>query len=112
MKKSTGSPERMRISIVTATFNAEQVLPSLIDSLRNQTDMNFEWVVADGASTDGTLDILQGIKDLNVHVSSQSDFGIYDAMNRALRLSTGDFYIVAGADDRFESDAIANFRAV
>jgi len=111
MNNAAGKQGRLRISVVTASFNAELDLPGLIDSLRAQTDRDFEWVVADGASTDATLGILQDIKDLNVVVSSQSDFGIYDAMNRGIRLSTGDFYIVAGADDRFEPDAIANFRA-
>jgi glycosyltransferase involved in cell wall biosynthesis len=100
------------ISIVTATRNAERELPGLIESLRQQTDRDFQWVVADGASTDGTLPLLQSIADLDIVISSQPDFGIYDALNRAIRLSSGGHYIVAGADDVFEPDAIANFRKV
>jgi glycosyltransferase involved in cell wall biosynthesis len=99
----------MRISIITATYNAANHLPNLIDSLRLQTNKNFEWVVADGGSTDTTLGILQSIKDLNIVLSSQADFGIYDALNRAIKLSTGDYYVVIGADDVFEPDAIENF---
>lgn len=100
----------MTISIVTATYNAAEHLPNLIESLRNQTDRHFQWVVADGASADGTLELLRSVEDMDILVSSQPDFGIYDALNRAISLSSGDYYIVAGADDRFNEDAIANFR--
>lgn len=99
-----------KISIVTATCNAAEHLPGLIESLRSQTDRDFEWVVADGASSDGTLALLQSITDINVIISSQPDFGIYDALNRAIKLASGEYYIVAGADDQFDHDAIANFR--
>ena len=99
----------MQISVITATYNAANHLPSLINSLRNQTHKNFEWVVADGGSTDNTLNILRNIKDLNIVLSSQPDFGIYDALNRALKVSKGDYYVVIGADDVFESDAIQIF---
>ncbi|MGJ0484853.1 MAG: glycosyltransferase [Methylomicrobium sp.] len=99
-----------RISIVTATFNAAKNLPDLIESLRNQTDRDFHWIVADGASSDGTLDLLNAIDDLDILVLSQPDFGIYDALNRAIKAVDGEYYIVCGADDLFNADAIANFR--
>jgi glycosyltransferase involved in cell wall biosynthesis len=99
----------MEISIITATFNAANYLPTLIKSLRVQTYKNFEWVIADGGSTDNTLNILRDVKDLNIVLSSQPDFGIYDALNRAIKASKGDYYVVIGADDVFEPDAIENF---
>lgn len=102
---------RTTISIVTATCNAAKHLPKLIASLRGQTDKDFEWVVADGASDDGTLELLRSVTDINIVISSQADFGIYDALNRAIRLSSGEYYIVAGGDDFFYVDAIENFRA-
>lgn len=102
--------KKTKISIVTATYNVAHDLPNLIESLRNQSDKDFEWVVADGASSDGTLALLQSIDDIDIVISSQPDFGIYDALNRAIKLSSGDYYIAAGADDFFYSDAIANFR--
>lgn len=109
--KETAS--RAAISIVTATRNAANHLPKLIESLRKQTDKDFEWVVADGASTDGTLELLQSITDIKIVISSQPDFGIYDALNRAITIASGEYYIVSGADDFFYDDAIANFhRAV
>jgi len=99
------------ISIITTCYNAAGTILKLIESLRGQTENDFEWVVADGASTDGTLELLHSIKDINIVISSQPDFGIYDALNRAIKISTGDFYVVAGADDFFYKDAIANFRS-
>lgn len=102
--------KRATISIITATYNAAHHLPVLIESLRGQTDKDFEWVVADGASDDGTLELLRSVTDINIVISSQADFGIYDALNRAIKISSGDYYIVCGADDFFYRDAIANFR--
>ena len=88
-----------KISVITATYNVADILPNLIACLRSQTEAAFEWVVADGGSNDGTLDLLTEIDDLNLVVSSQPDFGIYDALNRAIKLSSGDYYLVLGADD-------------
>lgn len=102
--------EQTTISIVTATYNAVDVLPELVASLRAQTDQDFEWVVADGASTDGTLDLLRSIKDLNLKIISQEDFGIYDALNRGIKASSGDYYLVVGADDGLYPEAISIYR--
>ncbi len=100
------------ISVITATWNAERCLPRLISSLQNQTDGDFKWVVADGGSTDGTLTLLNGAHGLNLHVSSQADFGIYDALNRAIESVPSGYYLVVGADDWLAPDAIENFRRI
>lgn len=110
MNNIAGSGQKI-ISIVTATYNALEHLPALIESLRQQTNKNFEWVVADGASTDGTLELLQSITDFNVKVTSSADFGIYDALNKGVEAATGDYYVVAGADDVFYPNAVADFSA-
>ena len=102
--------ERPSLSILTATYNAQEQLPGLVESLRAQTDAGFEWVVADGGSTDGTLEILDAAADIHPVVSSRPDFGIYDALNRALAQATGDYYLVLGADDRLSADAVERFR--
>jgi glycosyltransferase involved in cell wall biosynthesis len=104
--------QALRISIITATFNAAALLPRLVESLRSQTDLDFEWVVADGGSTDGTNEIVNSaMAELrDVKLSSQPDFGIYDALNRAIQLSTTDYYLVVGADDWLDSDCIMNFK--
>lgn len=102
------------ISIITATYNAAALLPRLVQSLKAQTDSDFEWVVADGGSSDGTLKLLNEAKAelRDVKISSQPDFGIYDALNRAVRMSSGTYYIVLGADDTLEPTAIANYKRV
>src|SRR5690606_21619345 len=101
----------MKISVITATYNAMQYLPALVESLRGQTDKDFEWVVADGASTDGTLEYLKSITDLNLKVISQEDFGIYDALNRGIKACSGEFYLVIGADDKLYEHAIKVYKA-
>ncbi|BDV00879.1 glycosyl transferase [Thermodesulfomicrobium sp. WS] len=103
---------KVSISVVTATYNAAAHLPRLIDALAAQTDADFEWVVADGASTDGTLALLEQAKARlkNVVVDSRPDFGIYDALNRAVKLAQGEYYIVLGADDVLFPDAIARYK--
>lgn len=99
------------ISVITATYNAAECLPQLIASLRGQTDLDFEWVVADGGSEDRTLDQLAAVTGLQVKVLKGPDFGIYDALNRAIRACDTDYYLVVGADDVLYSDAIANFKS-
>lgn len=100
------------ISIITATYNAADLLPRLVQSLKAQTDTDFEWVVADGGSSDDTLNLLNEAKAelRDVKISSQPDFGIYDALNRAVRMSSGTYYIVLGADDTLDANAIANYK--
>ncbi len=99
------------ISVITATYNAMEHLPALVASLRQQTNKCFEWIVADGVSTDGTLEYLRSISDLDIKIVSASDFGIYDALNRGIKQASGKYYVVAGADDLFYPDAIADFSA-
>ncbi len=105
-----GAP-KIKFTVITATYNAAAVLPRLISSLQAQTDQDFEWVVADGASTDETLALLEEAgRTLNVRVDSRPDFGIYDALNRAVRMAEGDYYLVVGADDELFPDAVLNYR--
>jgi len=110
--------KQTKISIVTATYNVADCLPFLIASLHQQTDQDFEWVVADGASDDGTLALLNAVSDIHsvseikTNISSQSDFGIYDALNRAIKTATGEYYLVVGADDVLAPEAIAKFREI
>ncbi len=100
-----------KISVITAVYNAENHIHHLIESLRQQTDSNFEWVVVDGLSTDHTLEILNQIDDLNIKIISEADFGIYDALNKGIKACTGEYYLVAGADDIFYPNAIVDYKA-
>jgi glycosyltransferase involved in cell wall biosynthesis len=103
---------RPSISVVTVTLNAAKSLPGLITSLRNQTDADFEYIVIDGASKDGTQDIIASASNIVTYTISEPDHGFFDALNKAIRAVKTDFYIVMGADDLLEPDAIANFKAV
>lgn len=99
------------VAVITATLNAASSLPRLVESLRAQTDRNFEWIVADGESTDSTLELLhEAEKDLKLIILSQRDDGIYSALNRAVRAVKSDYYLVAGADDYLAPNAIRDFR--
>jgi len=100
------------ISVVTVTLNASQYLPGLIESLRVQTDRGFDFIVIDGASKDGTQSIVASASDVVTYTMSEPDRGFFDALNKAIRAVKTDFYLVMGADDRLEPDAIANFKEV
>ena len=63
-KHDSSQSETLAISIITATFNASNQIPGLIDSLRSQSDRDFEWIVVDGSSTDATIDLLEASGDL------------------------------------------------
>ncbi|MHA3098243.1 glycosyltransferase [Acinetobacter brisouii] len=99
-----------KISVITAVYNAESCISNLIESLRQQQDQDFEWVVVDGVSTDKTLEILKDVKDLNIKIISESDFGIYDALNKGIKACSGEYYLVAGADDIFFKNAIGDYK--
>lgn len=98
------------ISIITVTRNTAAVLGGLVESLRAQTDQEFEWVVVDGGSTDATTTMLAEAGDVVGKWISEPDFGIYHAMNKALGLASSEYYLVCGADDRLLPTAIANYR--
>jgi len=98
------------ISVITVTLNAAKHLPGLIRSLQAQTDRDFEWIVVDAASTDNTVQLIKSASDLVTNWISEPDFGIYDGINKALQISTGEYYLVVGADDRLNRGAVEQFR--
>jgi glycosyltransferase involved in cell wall biosynthesis len=101
----------MLISIITATYNSEETITDLIESLKKQSDLNFEWIICDGCSTDNTVQILERSHfPFTLKIDSRSDFGIYDALNRGIKISSGQYYLVVGSDDLLDIHAIANYR--
>jgi glycosyltransferase involved in cell wall biosynthesis len=100
-----------QIAIITATYNSARELPVLIDSLRQQTCHEFEWIVVDGASSDDTLAILKTADIANKKIVSEPDRGIYDALNKGIRLSSSDYYLIVGSDDYLTPEAIEQYAA-
>ncbi len=94
------------VTIITSTYHAAEHLPTAIESIREQTYGNVEWIVVDGASKDGTLDILRQNEDVIDYWVSEPDKGIYDAWNKGLSLARGEWILFLGADDQIVSDAI------
>ncbi|MDA7949165.1 MAG: WecB/TagA/CpsF family glycosyltransferase [Hyphomicrobiaceae bacterium] len=90
-----------RISIVTICFNDKQNLTATAESIRDQSSADFEWVVVDGASTDGTVDYLEGLDVPGMRWVSEPDTGIYNAFNKGVDLSRGDYVVFICAGDRF-----------
>ncbi|SDF75009.1 glycosyltransferase family 2 protein [Desulfovibrio legallii] len=88
----------MKYSIITSVYNCAKHISKLMASIFNQSYPNIEWVVQDGGSTDGTLNILRPYAD-RIKLISEPDSGIYDAWNKALDRATGDWAIFLGADD-------------
>ncbi|MDE6859046.1 MAG: glycosyltransferase [Duncaniella sp.] len=96
----------MRISVVTVCYNAINDIECTILSVINQTYKDIEYIVIDGASTDGTVDILSKYSKFISCIISESDKGIYDAMNKGIDIATGDYVIFMNAGDMFISDSI------
>jgi len=87
------------VTVVTVVFNGEKDLESTILSVLNQSYRNVEYIIIDGGSTDGTLDILRRYDDSIDYWVSEPDHGIYDAMNKALPLARGKWIYFLGSDD-------------
>lgn len=91
----------MKISIVTAVRNGAEVLEKTISSVLTQEYDNFEYIIIDGASTDGTLQIIDKYRNQLTHVVSEPDDGIYEAMNKGIKLCTGDVIGIINAGDHY-----------
>lgn len=90
-----------RITIITSTFNCAEALKKTAASIREQTYRNIQWIVADGASRDGTIDVIKANQDIVANWFSEPDSGIYDAWNKAGKLINGDWVFFLGAGDLF-----------
>ena len=88
-----------KISIIIATFNAENTLKQALDSIKYQTYSNFELIIIDGGSTDSTMDVVSENDDIVSIMVSEKDKGIYDAFNKGIDLASGDYIYFMGADD-------------
>ncbi|EPK6164907.1 glycosyltransferase family 2 protein [Providencia stuartii] len=91
----------MKVSIITATYNSSKTIIDTIKSLEQQTYSNIEYIIIDGASKDNTLNIIKKHSKKVSLIISEPDLGIYDALNKGIKLSTGDIIGFLHSDDIF-----------
>lgn len=105
----------MKISIITITYNAAQWLERTMRSVLAQTSKDYEYIIVDGASTDGTVDIIKRLEPqfegrLSWH--SEPDKGLYDAMNKGIRRAVGDYvWFVNAGDEIYSPSTLAHMIA-
>ena len=93
-----------KFSIITVTYNAGDVIEDTIQSVITQTYKNIEYIIVDGASTDKTMSIVESYRPHIHTVVSEPDHGLYDAMNKGIRLATGDYVCFLNAGDELHED--------
>jgi len=97
-----------KISIITSVLNSEDTVRKLIDSISRQTSNDYEFIVVDGLSEDNTLKVLDEYEGICSCIISEKDGGIYDAWNKGIRCSRGDWIAFVGADDVLHDNYIEN----
>lgn len=96
----------MHLSIITVTYNSLHTLKDAYASLCAQTFAQWEWVVQDGGSSDGTQQWLEGLADVRISLVSEKDSGIYDALNKAVRRAKGEWIGLLHSDDVYPHDNV------
>lgn len=99
----------MTISIITATYNSSRTLTDTLESVLRQSYTNIDYVIVDGGSKDNTLDIIRQYEPRfggRMRWISEPDKGIYDAMNKGIRMATGDVVGLLNSDDFYTSDDV------
>lgn len=96
----------MKLSIITINFNDHLGLDKTIQSVINQTFKDFEYIVIDGASTDGSVDVIKKYADKLTHWVSEPDTGIYNAMNKGTRMAQGEYCLYLNSGDFLAADNV------
>ncbi len=96
----------MKISLITAVFNRETTLPAALSSARGQSHEDLEHLIQDGGSTDRSLEVIADFQHSRMHLVSQRDGGIYDALNRGIARATGDVVGFLHSDDVLAHDGV------
>lgn len=100
----------VKVSVITVSYNSAKTIRDTIESVVNQTYKNIEYVIVDGVSTDGTVEIIKEYADKYPFIKyiSEKDSGIYNAMNKGLKMVTGDLIGIVNSDDHYELDTVEN----
>jgi glycosyltransferase involved in cell wall biosynthesis len=99
----------MKISLITVCYNSEGTIEETLKSVLNQTYGDYEYIIVDGKSSDGTLKILEKYKSLfggKMRYHSEKDEGLYDAMNKGIKVATGDVIGFLNADDKLSDSNV------
>lgn len=96
----------MRVSIITVSYNSASTIADTIDSILSQSYKDIEYVVIDGASSDRTKDIVTSFGNRIAKFISEPDEGLYDAINKGIRIATGDVVGILNSDDFFPNDRV------
>jgi len=97
-----------KISIITVSYNDVEGLVQTMSSVTSQTFKDYEWIVIDGGSEDGTVNVLKAYDQDNLRWVSEKDSGIYDAMNKGMAMSEGEYVVFLNAGDTFpDNDTLA-----
>lgn len=95
-------------SIVTISFNQDRFLSSCIDSIKNQSFKNFEYIVVDACSTDNTSNVLEKYNNFIDHLIVEKDDGPADGLNKGFKKAKGRYFFYLNADDELEKNALQN----
>lgn len=96
------------VSVITVVKNGEKTIQNCIDSVLLQTYNNFEYIIVDGISSDLTDSIIKKNNSSRIIYLREADNGLYDALNKAINLSSGEYYLVVGCDDAIYENAITD----
>lgn len=96
----------MKFSIITVCYNSVATIRDAVESVLSQQGVELEYIVIDGGSRDGTVDLLKGYGDRIAHLVSEPDNGIYDAMNKGVALATGDIVGILNSDDFYAAQNV------
>jgi glycosyltransferase len=96
----------MRFSIITVCYNASKTIRTTIESILSQQNEEVEYIIIDGESKDGTIEIIRSFQNQIAYFSSEPDNGIYDAMNKGISKASGDFIGILNSDDFFAHSGV------
>ena len=96
----------MKLSIITINYNHKKGLQKTIDSVLRQSYKDFEWIIIDGGSTDGSKELIKQISENTTYWVSEADNGIYHAMNKGIKKSTGDYLLFLNSGDYLYNDNV------
>jgi len=98
--------KNLKISVITTSFNSEKTIVNCIESVLTQTYKNIEFIITDGASTDSTQKLINVYGNRIQKFISEPDSGIYDGINKGIRIATGDYILILNSDDNLHDNMV------